>query len=357
MTDKIAILLTGGCGYIGSHICYEILESNLDLEIIIVDNLVNSTNDSIKRIKDKFNCNNISIYNYDLRDVDKMENVFNLHKNIKYIIHLGGHKSVKKSIQDPLEYYDNNLISTIVLLRMIKKFNSNVEFIFSSSATVYGNPDKLPLTENSPLGPINSYGRTKLMIEEILKDYALVNNSFKLTILRYFNPIGAHPSGLIGENPNGIPENLVPYIMKVISNQLPILNIYGNDYSTPDGTCIRDYLHVVDLAKAHLCAFNRKQGNNMEIYNIGTGIGYSVLDIIKQFEKLNLSVKYQFVDRRNGDSKEIYTDVSKAKNELNWIAKYDLSEMCRDSWNWWQNKTPDETKNYIFSTFIVENMH
>ena len=333
---KPAILLTGGCGYIGSHICYEILDSNLDLDIIIVDNLCNSTNDPINRIKDKFN-RNIYVYNYDLRNKAGVETIFHLH-NIKYIIHLAGHKSVKRSFQEPLEYYDNNLLSTIILLQMIKTHcKSDVEFIFSSSATVYGNPDKLPLTETSSLGPINCYGRTKLMIEQILQDFAGVNPNFKLTILRYFNPIGAHPSGLIGENPNGIPENLVPYIMKVISNQLPILSIYGNDYSTPDGTCIRDYIHVVDLAKAHLCAIDRTVGNQVEIYNIGTGIGYSVLDIIKQFESLNLSFNYQFVARRDGDSEEIYTDVSKAAKDLNWCAKHNLTDMCRDSWNWWHN--------------------
>lgn len=353
------IVLTGGCGYIGSHICYELMEMGKEMDIIIVDKLSNSTNESIEKIRDKFSNNNdkrceLYVYNIDMRNEEEMELIFRRHENIKYVIHLAGYKSVKKSNEDALEYYDNNLISTIVLLKVIKeklrtnrnkeisddKKSDEIEFIFSSSATVYGNPreNELPLREESRVGPINAYGRTKLMIEEILKDYAMNEKGMKLTILRYFNPIGAHVSGIIGENPNGIPENLVPYIMKVLSGELPILNVYGKDYKTEDGTCIRDYIHVVDLARAHIAIMDREKGERIETYNVGTGKGYSVREVIKQYEKMGLEVKYKYSERREGDSEKIYSDVSKIREEIEWEAEYDIYEMCRDAWNWWKNK-------------------
>lgn len=321
------VLVTGGCGYIGSHTCVELLNDGYD--VIVIDNLSNSFEDVIDRIN-KITGKNVKFYMGDLRDKDLVRRIF-LENNIDSVIHFAGLKAVGESSLKPLEYYDNNIVSTLVLLEVMKEFNCK-KLIFSSSATVYGKPLSLPISEDFPLSTTNPYGTTKLFIEKILEDLYNSDNEFDITILRYFNPIGAHESGLIGENPNVIPNNLLPYIVKVATGELPYLNIYGDDYDTLDGTGVRDYIHVVDLAKGHIMALKHMDG--LRYYNLGTGVGYSVLDIVKTFEEVNkVSIKSKIVERRPGDIDACYADPTKAYKELGWKAEKGIEEMCRDAYN------------------------
>lgn len=329
------ILVTGGLGYIGSHTCVELLKNGE--RIIVMDNLSNSKpemKDKIKQIAGK----DFVFYKTDLLDKEGMRKIFNENK-IRAVIHFAGLKAVGESVEKPLEYYKNNVVGTLNLLEVMKEFEVN-KMVFSSSATVYGVPKMVPITEDMPLSTTNPYGTTKLMIEQILTDYTKANKEFKVAILRYFNPIGAHESGIIGEDPNGVPNNLMPYISRVASGKLQCLNIFGNDYPTHDGTGVRDYIHVVDLAKGHLRALERltKDDVGVFIYNLGTGNGYSVLDIVKAFEKENgVTVKYKIVDRRPGDIAQCYANASKALRELDWKAEKTLEDMVRDAWNFEKN--------------------
>lgn len=325
------ILVTGGCGYIGSHTCCELLDNNY--EVVIVDNLCNSKEDvidSIKQITEK----DVTFYKGDVCDVSLLEKIFS-ENDIEAVIHFAGLKAVGESVQKPLLYYRNNIDSTLSLLEVMSKFNCK-KIVFSSSATVYGTPKTLPIKEDFPLSTTNPYGSTKLYIEGILKDLYVSDNEWSIAILRYFNPIGAHKSGLIGENPNGIPNNLMPYILKVATKELDILNVFGNDYDTKDGTGVRDYIHVVDLAKGHISAIDKVlKTTGVDCYNLGTGHGYSVLDLVKTFERVNdIKVNYKIVDRRPGDVAACYADPSYAKDKLNWEAELDIEDMCRDGYNY-----------------------
>ena len=332
----MAILITGGAGYIGSHTAIELLNNNR--EIIIVDNFSNSKKDVLDKIKQITN-KDFKFYEIDYKDEKKLDEIFN-ENEIEAVMNFAGFKAVGESVQKPLEYYENNLSGAITLLKVMNKHNVK-KFIFSSSATVYGNPEKVPITEESKTGgTTNPYGTTKLFIEQILKDLYNSDNAWDIAILRYFNPVGSHESGLIGEEPNGIPNNLMPYIVRVAKGELEELSIFGNDYDTKDGTGIRDYIHVVDLAKGHIKALEKleKENQGLYIYNLGTGKGYSVLDIVKAFEKATgQKVKYKIADRRPGDIAECYSDPAKAKKELNWEATKTLEDMCRDSWKYIQN--------------------
>lgn len=329
------ILVTGGLGYIGSHTCVELLKNGE--RIVVMDNLSNSKiemKDKIKQIAGK----DFLFYKSDLLDKESMRKIF-VENKIQSVIHFAGLKAVGESVEKPIEYYRNNVIGTLNLLEVMKEFNVN-KMVFSSSATVYGVPKIVPITEDMPLSTTNPYGTTKLMIEQILTDIAHANKDFKVAILRYFNPIGAHESGIIGEDPNGIPNNLMPYISRVASGKLQYLNIFGNDYPTQDGTGVRDYIHVVDLAKGHLKALERlaKDDTGVFIYNLGTGNGYSVLDIVKTFERENsVSIKYKIVDRRPGDVAQCYANPAKALRELDWKAEKTLEDMVRDAWNFEKN--------------------
>ena len=310
----MSILVTGGAGYIGSHTAVELLEREEDL--VIVDNFINSKPEVLERIK-KITGKDFKFYEVDLLDEDNLEKVFK-ENNIESVIHFAGLKAVGESCVKPIEYYHNNITGTLVLLKLMKKYNCN-KIVFSSSATVYGTPEKVPITEDCKVGgTTNPYGTTKLFIERILEDVCTADKDFSACLLRYFNPIGAHKSGLIGENPNDIPNNLMPYITGVASGKLEILSVFGNDYPTRDGTGVRDYIHVVDLAKGHLCALDKiRNEKGVKIYNLGTGNGYSVLEIVKTFEKVNkVPVKYKIAPRRQGDIAECYADPSKAKREL-----------------------------------------
>ena len=324
------ILVTGGCGYIGSHTVCELLDNNY--EVIIIDNLCNSKKSVIEKIKE-ITKKEVKFYEFDLSDKQSLEKVF-VENKIDAVIHFAGLKAVGESVEKPLMYYRNNLDSTMTLLEVMNKFDCK-KLVFSSSATVYGLPKTLPIKENFPLKTTNPYGTTKLMIEKILNDLYISDSNWSIAILRYFNPIGAHESGLLGENPNGIPNNLMPYIIKVATKELPYLNVFGNDYNTKDGTGVRDYIHVVDLAKGHLCAIDKVvKETGIDFYNLGTGIGYSVLDLVKTFEKVNnIKIDYKIVDRRKGDIDACYADVSYAKEKLNWEAKKGIEEMCKDSYN------------------------
>ncbi len=324
------ILVTGGCGYIGSHTVCELLDNNY--EVIIIDNLCNSKKSVIDKIKE-ITKKEVKFYEFDLSDKQSLEKVF-VENKIDAVIHFAGLKAVGESVEKPLMYYRNNLDSTMTLLEVMNKFDCK-KLVFSSSATVYGLPKTLPIKENFPLKTTNPYGTTKLMIEKILNDLYISDSNWSIAILRYFNPIGAHESGLLGENPNGIPNNLMPYIIKVATKELPYLNVFGNDYNTKDGTGVRDYIHVVDLAKGHLCAIDKVvKETGIDFYNLGTGIGYSVLDLVKTFEKVNnIKIDYKIVDRRKGDIDACYADVSYAKEKLNWEAKKGIEEMCKDSYN------------------------
>ncbi len=328
------ILVTGGCGYIGSHTVVELLDDNRD--VVIVDNFSNSSPnvlDSIKEITDK----DFKFYKIDITNENDLEVVFKENK-INSVIHFAALKAVGESVEKPLEYYYNNLNSTLVLLKLMKKYNVK-NFVFSSSATVYGSPKTLPINEDFPLSTTNPYGASKLIIENILKDICKADSSFNVAILRYFNPVGAHKSGLIGENPNGIPNNLMPYITKVSIGELPFLNVYGNDYDTNDGTGVRDYIHVLDLANGHLKALDKIHTSpGLVIYNLGTGNGYSVLDLVNTYSKVNnVDIPYKIVERRAGDIAKCFADPTKANKELNWSCKYNLEDMCKDSYTFQLN--------------------
>ncbi len=330
------ILVTGGLGFIGSHTCVELL--NEGHEVVVVDNLNNSKEDVFDKIKEITNSDKIKLYVEDVRNKEKLNKIFD-ENQIELVIHFAGYKAVGESVKNPVMYYENNLGSTNILLQCMMEHNVK-KIIFSSTATVYGVPKSSPISEDFSVGATtNPYATTKFMIERILNDLYISDNEWGIAILRYFNPIGAHKSGLIGENPNGIPNNLMPYILKVASGELPKLNVFGNDYKTHDGTGVRDYIHVVDLAKGHVKAINKiANETGVKTYNLGTGIGYSVLDIVNNFNKANnLNIPYEITDRRPGDIDEMFSNPGKAKEELGWIAEMGIEEMCRDSWNFKKN--------------------
>lgn len=324
------VLVTGGCGYIGSHTVCELLDNSY--EVVIVDNLSNSKEEVIDKIKE-ISGKDVTFYKGDVCDKILMEKIFS-ENNIDAVIHFAGLKAVGESVAKPILYYRNNLDSTLTLLEVMDEHNCK-KIVFSSSATVYGSPKELPIKESFPLSTTNPYGSTKLYIEGILKDLYKSDNDWSIAILRYFNPIGAHKSGLIGENPNGIPNNLMPYIIKVATHELEVLSVFGNDYNTPDGTGVRDYIHVVDLAKGHIKAIDKVLNNTgVDCYNLGTGTGYSVLDLVNTFEKVNgVNVNYKIAPRRPGDVAACYADPSYAKEQLNWSAELGIEDMCRDGYN------------------------
>ena len=333
------ILVTGGAGYIGSHTLIELYKAGHSA--VVVDNLCNSCRESLRRVS-LITGQEIPFYKVDIRDAEGLDNVLDQFNDIECCIHFAGLKAVGESVSKPLEYYENNINGTLVLLESMRRHNIR-NIIFSSSATVYGNPAVIPITEECPKGAItNPYGQTKGMLEQVLTDLQFAEPDWNVVLLRYFNPIGAHASGTIGENPNGIPNNLMPYVTQVAVGKRPILGVFGDDYDTPDGTGVRDYIHVVDLARGHVCALKaieRKCG--LEIYNLGTGKGYSVLDIVKTFKKVNgVEIPYRIMPRRPGDIATCYSDPSKALRELGWKAQFGIEEMCRDSWNW-QKNNPD----------------
>lgn len=325
------VLVTGGAGYIGSHTCVELLNNNCD--IVVMDNYCNSSPEALRAVE-KLTGKTFPIYECDMLDYAGFEKIFQ-ENSIDAVIHFAGLKAVGESVQKPLEYYHNNLVGTINLLELMKKYKV-FKLVFSSSATVYGMHNQVPFHEEMPLSTTNPYGSTKLMIEDMLRDLCHAEKEWKIALLRYFNPIGAHPSALIGENPNGIPNNLMPYIMKVAVGELPCLSVYGDDYPTPDGTGVRDYIHVCDLAAGHLKALEKLDDiQGAEAYNLGTGNGSSVLEVVHAFEKASgKKVNYKIAPRRAGDIAACYADCSKAKRELGWQAKLTLDDMCRDSWNY-----------------------
>jgi len=327
----MSILITGGAGYIGSHTCVELLNTGYD--VVVVDNLSNSKPESLKRIQE-ITGKSLKFYNVDILNKEKLEEVFN-ENEIEAVIHFAGLKAVGESVELPISYYHNNITGTLILCEVMKKHNVK-KIVFSSSATVYGMNNKSPLTEDLPLSATNPYGWTKLMIEQILRDIYISDKEWSVSILRYFNPIGAHESGKIGEDPNGIPNNLMPYITQVAIGKMDKLNIFGNDYDTHDGTGVRDYIHVVDLAKGHLKALNKiLDTTGIDTYNLGTGIGYSVLDVVKSFEKATgIKIPYKITNRRPGDIAICYADPTKAYNELGWKVEKNLEDMCRDAWRW-----------------------
>lgn len=330
------VLVTGGAGYIGSHTCVELLNSGR--QIVIVDNFSNSNNKSLEAIR-KITRKDFKFYEIDYLDKEALEKVFE-ENEIDSVLNFAGYKAVGESVKKPIEYYKNNVSGALILLETMKKYNVK-KFIFSSSATVYGEPATNPITEEFKIGnTTNPYGTSKFMIEQILQDIYISDNTWNIAILRYFNPTGAHESGLIGEVPNGIPNNLMPYISRVADGSLKELSVFGNDYDTHDGTGVRDYIHVVDLAKGHILALNKldKEKKGMYVYNLGTGIGYSVLDIVNAFEKVNgIKIAYKIAPRRQGDIAACYSDPTKAKNELGFVATKSLEDMCRDTWNFQKN--------------------
>ena len=326
------VLVAGGAGYIGSHICVELLQANH--EVIVIDDFSNSKPEVLGYIKDIAG-KDVKFYEFNILDEKKTEEVFK-ENEIDAVIHCAAFKAVGESVEKPIEYYTNNLTTTLIVAKMMKKYHVN-NIVFSSSATVYGDPEVVPLTEDCKLGETtNPYGASKAMMERILTDVQHACPEMSVTLLRYFNPIGAHESGLLGEDPKGIPNNLMPYIMKVAAGELPCLGVFGDDYDTPDGTGVRDYIHVVDLAKGHVKAIEYSaEHKGTEIFNLGTGVGYSVLDIVKAFEKANsIEIPYVIKPRRAGDIAECFADATKAKKILGWIAEKNLEDMCRDSWNW-----------------------
>ena len=329
----MAILLTGGAGFIGSHTAIELL--NAGKELIIIDNFSNSKPEVLDAIRD-ITGKDFKFYKIDYTNKEELEKVFKENK-IEAVLNFAGYKSVGESVKKPIEYYTNNVSGCLTLLDTMRNYNVK-KFIFSSSATVYGEPEKIPITEECKTGgTTNPYGTSKLFIEQILMDIYKSDSTWDICILRYFNPVGAHESGLIGEEPQGIPNNLMPYIARVAAGKLTELSVFGNDYNTPDGTGVRDYIHVVDLAKGHLCALNKleKEGKGLYIYNLGTGMGYSVLDMVKSFEEVTgKAVPYKITERRPGDIATCYADPTKAKNELGWQAEKGIKEMCKDSWNY-----------------------
>lgn len=328
------ILVTGGTGYIGSHTCVELL--NRGYEVVVFDNLSNSKANVIDKIKE-ITKKDIAFYKADLLDKESMRVVFEEHK-FDAVIHFAGLKAVGESVAKPLLYYKNNITGTLNLCELMNEYNCK-KIIFSSSATVYGSPKTVPITEDFPLSTTNPYGSTKLMLENILSDFCVADDDWSVVLLRYFNPIGAHESGIIGESPNGIPNNLMPYITQVAIGKLPELGVFGDDYDTPDGTGVRDYIHVVDLAIGHVGAINKAVSTKgVNVYNLGTGNGYSVLDIVKAFEKANgVKIPYQIKPRRAGDIATCYANPKKAYDELGWKAQYDIERMCKDSWRFIQN--------------------
>lgn len=331
------ILVTGGAGYIGSHTCVELL--NKGYEVVVIDNFSNSSPESINRVQ-KITGKDIALYTGDVRDGALLDKIFSAHK-IDWVIHFAGLKAVGESCEKPIEYYNNNLYGTLVLTERMRAHGCK-KIVFSSSATVYGDPDALPLTEESRTGgTTNPYGTSKYFQEIMLKDIYKADGEWSVVLLRYFNPIGAHESGLIGEDPKGIPNNLMPYIAKVAIGELKEVRVFGNDYPTPDGTGIRDYIHVVDLAKGHVAALEHISDGGVYIYNLGTGVGYSVLQVIRAFEKAcGRKLPYSIQARRPGDIAACYADASKAKRELGWQAQYSIDEMCADTWKW-QSLNPD----------------
>ena len=335
----MAILVSGGAGYIGSHTCVELLAAGYD--IVVADNYYNSCPEALARVK-KIAGKDFRFVEADMTDKDAVEKIFAENKDIDCVIQFAAYKAVGESVSKPIEYYSNNLACTLNILDVMRRHNCH-NIIFSSSATVYGDPASVPIREDFPVGgTTNPYGTTKVFTERILTDCCHADPELNVALLRYFNPIGAHPSGLIGEDPNGIPNNLMPYIAKVAVGKLEKVHVFGNDYPTPDGTGVRDYIHVVDLARGHVCAIKKLETNcGLFICNLGTGKGYSVLDVIHAFEKAcGKPIPYVIEARRPGDIAECYADPTKARNELGWVAEYGIEEMCADSWNW-QKKNPD----------------
>ena len=337
----MSILVTGGAGYIGSHTCIEMQNSGYD--IIVVDNLDNSSKESLKRVE-QITGKAVKFYEEDVRNKEALRKIFSENK-IEAVIHFAGLKAVGESVREPIMYYDNNLISTLVLLEVMNEFNVK-KIVFSSSATVYGVATEMPLVEGMPLGAINPYGRTKYFIEEMLRDLYVADKDWCIALLRYFNPIGAHKSGLIGEDPKGIPNNLMPYISQVAVGKLEKLHVFGNDYNTVDGTGVRDYIHVVDLARGHVKAIDWALKNTgCEPFNLGTGNGTSVLQLRDAFVRnTGVQVPYVIDPRRPGDPDEVYADASKAKNILGWEAQFGVDEMCEDTWRW-QSGNPNGYEN------------
>ncbi len=338
------ILVTGGAGYIGTHTCIELIEAGY--KIVVVDNLCNASLEGLKRVRRIVGVD-IPFYQVDVRDKAGLTKVFEVH-NFDGVIHFAGLKAVGESVKMPIKYYDTNVGGTFILAEVMRDFDCKT-FVFSSSATVYGNPKMVPIREDFPLSATNPYGCSKLMIEEFLQDVFAADDAWNIALLRYFNPIGAHKSGLIGENPNGVPNNLIPYISQVAVGKLDKLNVFGGDYDTADGTGVRDYIHVVDLAKGHVKALQALDEPQVLIVNLGTGNGYSVLDMVKAFEKSSgKMVAYKIVDRRAGDIATCYADVSFAKTKLGWQAERELDEMCEDTWRW-QSQNPDGFLNETFA--------
>jgi UDP-glucose 4-epimerase len=331
------ILVTGGAGYIGSHTCIELIKAGY--EVVVVDNLCNSSSESLRRVESLVGCN-IPFHKVDVRDKAALTQVFAQY-SIDGVIHFAGLKAVGESVEKPIEYYDTNVGGTFILTDVMSEFDCKT-FIFSSSATVYGDPHTVPIKEGFPLSATNPYGRSKLMIEEFLQDVFVSDDSWHIALLRYFNPVGAHKSGLIGEDPNDIPNNLIPYISQVAAGKLEKLSVFGGDYDTPDGTGVRDYIHVVDLAKGHVRALQALENKPQVLtVNLGTGNGYSVLDMIKAFEKASgKDIPYQIVGRRPGDIATCYADSTFAAEKLDWKVEYDLDKMCEDTWRW-QSKNPN----------------
>jgi UDP-glucose 4-epimerase len=330
----MTILVTGGAGYIGSHTCVELLSAGYD--IVVVDSFCNSKPEALKRVSE-ITGKEFPVYHIDLLQKDELEAVFSRH-SIEAVIHFAGLKAVGESVAIPLRYYHNNITGTLILCEVMQAYSVK-KIVFSSSATVYGTPKRVPISEDFPLQATNPYGRTKLMIEEILRDLYVSDNEWSIALLRYFNPIGAHPSGRIGEDPNGIPNNLMPYITQVAIGKFKELRLFGNDYPTIDGTGVRDYIHVVDLAIGHVKALEKVMNTTgVEAYNLGTGRGYSVLELISAFEKVTgIKIPYKIVGRRPGDVAICYADPTKAKEELGWVATRGIEEMCRDAWRWQSN--------------------
>lgn len=339
------VLVTGGVGYIGSHTCVELIDAGMD--IVVVDNLSNSCEEAVRRVE-KITGKELKLYKTDILDKEALDEIF-ANEKVDAVIHFAGYKAVGESVQKPLEYFHNNVTGTLVLLEVMRKYGVK-NLVFSSSATVYGKPETVPIKETFPLSVTNPYGRTKLMIEDILRDLYVSDDSWNIILLRYFNPIGAHKSGTIGENPKGIPNNLMPYITQVAVGKLECLGVFGDDYDTHDGTGVRDYIHVVDLAIGHVKAIEKIERVEKErqtdenykpgvmVYNLGTGVGYSVLDMVKSFEKASgIKINYEIKPRRAGDIDTCYADPGKAKEELSWEAVRGIDEMCADSWNWQKN--------------------
>ena len=334
----MSILVAGGAGYIGSHTCVELLEAGY--EVVVVDNLYNASEESLKRVE-KITGKTVTFYEADILDKEALNKIFDAHE-IEAVIHFAGYKAVGESVQKPIEYYYYNMTGTLVLCDVMRAHGVK-NIVFSSSATVYGDPAQIPITENCPKGqPTNPYGWTKSMLEQVLTDIHTSDKEWNVILLRYFNPIGAHKSGMIGEDPKGIPNNLVPYVAQVAVGKRPCLGVFGNDYDTPDGTGVRDYIHVVDLAAGHVKAIEKLRENpGVEVYNLGTGNGYSVLQVVAAFEKAcGHAIPYEIKPRREGDIATCYCDPQKAKEDLGWEAKYGIEEMCEDSWRW-QSTNPD----------------